>query len=230
MFLEMTDICKDYLQGKLVVPVLKHVSLNVEEGDYLAIMGPSGSGKTTLMNLIGCLDVPTSGTYLLDGEDISACSDNRLAEIRNKKIGFVFQNFYLLPKLTAQENVALPLLYAGVPKKDRMDRAAEALESVGLGDRITFRPNQLSGGQRQRVALARAVTGKPKLLLADEPTGALDTASGEQVMDIFANLNASGVTVIVITHEQEIADHAEKTIHIRDGNIRENVREVLSGE
>jgi putative ABC transport system ATP-binding protein len=226
MFLEMTDICKDYNQGKLIVPVLKHISLQVNKGDYLAIMGPSGSGKTTLMNLIGCLDVPTSGTYILDGQDTSGCTDNQLADIRNKKIGFVFQSFFLLPKLNALENVALPLLYAGVPKKERLTRAALALEAVGLSDRMTFRPNQLSGGQKQRVALARAVVGQPKLLLADEPTGALDTASGNQVMEIFADLHRHGVTVILITHEQEIADCAERIIHIRDGNIIDGHGEV----
>jgi putative ABC transport system ATP-binding protein len=221
MLLEMTDICKDYMQGKMIVPVLKHVSLRVAEGDYLAIMGPSGSGKTTLMNMIGCLDVPTSGTYFLDGENIAECSDNRLAIVRNKKIGFVFQNFYLLPKMSALDNVALPLLYAGVGKQERRERAAAALEAVGLGDRKQFRPNQLSGGQCQRVALARAVVGRPRLLLADEPTGALDTVAGDQVMEIFARLHDQGVTIIVITHEQAIADHAASVIHIRDGQIME---------
>lgn len=230
MLLEMTDICKDYMQGKLVVPVLKHISLQVAEGDYLAIMGPSGSGKTTLMNMIGCLDVPTSGTYLLDGENIAECSDNRLAEVRNKKIGFVFQNFYLLPKMTALDNVALPLLYAGVGKQERRERAAAALEAVGLGERKDFRPNQLSGGQCQRVALARAVVGGPRLLLADEPTGALDTAAGDQVMEIFSSLHSQGVTIIVITHEQAVADHAASTIHIRDGRITEHLQKEDGNE
>ena len=230
MLLEMTDICKDYMQGKLVVPVLKHVSLQVTEGDYLAIMGPSGSGKTTLMNMIGCLDVPTSGKYLLDGVDIASCTDNQLAEVRNKKIGFVFQNFYLLPKMSAVDNVALPLLYAGVGKQERRERAAAALEAVGLGERKDFRPNQLSGGQCQRVALARAVVGKPRLLLADEPTGALDTASGDQVMEIFSQLHSHGVTIIVITHEQAVADHAEKLIHIRDGQIVEHLKKESGDE
>ena len=226
MLLEMTDICKDYMQGKLVVPVLKHVSLQVAEGDYLAIMGPSGSGKTTLMNMIGCLDVPTSGTYLLDGENIAECSDNRLAVVRNRKIGFVFQNFYLLPKMSALDNVALPLLYAGVGKQERRERAAAALEAVGLGERKQFRPNQLSGGQCQRVALARAVVGQPRLLLADEPTGALDTAAGDQVMEIFARLHDQGVTIIVITHEQAVADRAASVIHLRDGQIVERRGDV----
>ncbi len=217
MILSMQDICKTYIQGKVEVPVLKNVSFSVELGEYLAIMGPSGSGKTTLMNLIGCLDRPTSGTYLLDGRDILSCRDDELAEIRNKYIGFVFQSFYLLPKMSALENVALPLLYAGMSKKDRLDRAREALCTVGLEDRIDFRPNQLSGGQCQRVAIARAIAGHPSLLLADEPTGALDTASGEQVMEIFSRLHSEGSTIIMITHEQAIADCAEKIYRIRDG-------------
>ncbi len=217
----MNGICKDYMQGKLCVRVLTDVSLQVEEGDYLAIMGPSGSGKTTLMNLIGCLDVPTQGTYLLNGEDIGSLKSNKLAQVRNETLGFVFQSFYLLPKMSALDNVALPLLYAGVPKKERRARAREALERMGLGDRVNFRPNQLSGGQCQRVAIARAIVTNPKLLLADEPTGALDSASGSQIMDIFDELNQSGVTIIMITHEQEVATRAKRICHIRDG--------VLSG-
>ena len=181
----MTDICKDYAQGKEPVRVLKNVNLTVERGDYLAIMGPSGSGKTTLMNLIGCLDVPTSGEYLLDGKNLQDLSDNALADIRNRHIGFVFQSFHLLPKMDALDNVALPLLYAGVPLKERRARAEEALKAVGLAERIHFLPNQLSGGQCQRVAIARSIVGKPDLLLADEPTGALDTKSGNQIMEIF---------------------------------------------
>ena len=208
MLVEMKDLCKDYPQGRDTVRVLKDVCLSVEEGDYLAIMGPSGSGKTTLMNLIGCLDVPTSGEYLLDGENLLGASSNRLAEVRNHMLGFVFQSFYLLPKMSAVDNVALPLLYAGVPKKERRERAVAALETMGLGDRLHFRPNQLSGGQCQRVAIARAIVGKPKLLLADEPTGALDSTSGEQIMDIFDRLNEDGTTIVMITHAQEIADRA----------------------
>ncbi len=217
MLVEMNNICKDYPQGRETVRVLKDVCLQVEEGDYLAVMGPSGSGKTTLMNLIGCLDVPTSGEYRLDGELLANATSNHLAEVRNRTLGFVFQSFYLLPKLSAIDNVALPLLYAGVPKKERRERAIAALERMGLGDRVGFRPNQLSGGQCQRVAIARAIVGKPKLLLADEPTGALDSASGEQIMEIFEQLNAEGSTIIMITHAQEIADHARRICYIRDG-------------
>lgn len=219
MILTMEGIYKNYLRGKTEVPVLKNVTFSVEKGDYLAIMGPSGSGKTTLMNLIGCLDKPTSGTYLLNGRDISACKDDELADIRNKYIGFVFQNFYLLPKMNAIDNVALPLLYGGVPKKERTERAMEALKLVGLENRMKFLPAQLSGGQCQRIAIARAMVGNPELLLADEPTGALDTASGEQVMELFETINRSGATVIMITHEQAVADRAHKIYHIRDGML-----------
>ena len=203
MILEMRDICKDYPMGKSVAHILKNVNLDVEEGEYLAIMGPSGSGKTTLMNLIGCLDVPTSGSYLLGGRDVTTCNNKQLAEVRNKELGFVFQSFNLLPKLTALENVALPLLYGGVKKAERLERA------------------QLSGGQCQRVAIARAIVGKPKLLLADEPTGALDSASGAAVMELFQQLHDSGSTIIMITHDHSIANHAAKVMTIRDG--------VLSG-
>ena len=219
MLVELKNICKNYWQGKTSVPVLKNINLSVAEGDYIAIMGPSGSGKTTLMNLIVCLDVPSQGQYLLDGEDISSAGENTLSEIRNKKIGFVFQHFYLLPRLSALENVCLPMLYAGVPKKERIDRAREALKTVGLEDRIHFRPNQLSGGQCQRVAIARAISTRPKLILADEPTGALDSVSGRQVMDLFQNLHETGATVVVITHEQAVADCMQKTYRIRDGQI-----------
>ena len=217
MILTMKDICKDYPMGRSMVQVLKNVNLEVDEGEYLAIMGPSGSGKTTLMNLIGCLDVPTSGSYELGGRDITKCTDNQLADVRNREIGFVFQSFNLLPKLTALDNVALPLLYAGVKKSERRERARIALETVGLGDRVTFRPDQLSGGQCQRVAIARAIVGQPKLLLADEPTGALDSTSGAQVMELFSQLHQSGSTIIMITHDQSIAEHAAKIAYIRDG-------------
>ena len=221
MILQMRDICKDYPMGKTVTHVLKNVDLDVSEGDYLAIMGPSGSGKTTLMNLIGCLDVPSSGSYLLGEREITKCSGKELAEIRNKEIGFVFQSFHLLPKLTALDNVALPLLYGGVKKAERQERARAALETVGLADRLDHRPDQLSGGQCQRVAIARAIVGKPRLLLADEPTGALDSASGAQVMELFRQLHDSGSTIIMITHDQGIAHHADTIMTIKDG--------VLSG-
>ena len=217
--LKLTDICKDYQQGKEPVRVLKNVNMTVEKGDYLAIMGPSGSGKTTLMNLIGCLDVPTSGTYELDGKDLKNLSDDALAEIRSKYIGFVFQSFHLLPKMDALDNVALPLLYAGVSLKERRERAAEALKAVGLEERMHFMPNQLSGGQCQRVAIARAMVGKPDLLLADEPTGALDTKAGSQIMEIFRQLSSEGMTIIMITHEPAIAACADKTYRILDGEL-----------
>ena len=218
--LKLTDICKDYRQGKEPVRVLKNINLTVEKGDYIAIMGPSGSGKTTLMNLIGCLDVPTSGTYILDGKNLNDLSDDDLADIRNRHIGFVFQHFHLLPKMTAQDNVALPLLYAGVSLKERRERAAEALKAVGLGERMNFLPNQLSGGQCQRVAIARAMVSNPAILLADEPTGALDTKSGNQIMEIFRNLSDSGMTILMITHEAAIAACADKTYHILDGELQ----------
>ena len=221
MILQMRDICKDYPMGKTVTRVLKNVNLDVNEGDYLAIMGPSGSGKTTLMNLIGCLDVPTSGSYLLGEREITKCSGKELADVRNKEIGFVFQSFHLLPKLTALDNVALPLLYGGVKKAERLERARAALETVGLSDRVDHRPDQLSGGQCQRVAIARAIVGKPRLLLADEPTGALDSASGAQVMELFRQLHADGSTIIMITHDRGIAHHADTIMTIKDG--------VLSG-
>lgn len=213
------DIFKDYARGKLTVPVLKHVTFTVQQGEYIAIMGPSGSGKTTLMNIIGCLDVPTSGTFLLDGEEISGLSENRMAEIRNKTLGFVFQHADLLPKLTALDNVALPLLYRGVRKKERRARAAEVLEKVGLGDRMEFYPNQMSGGQCQRAAIARAIVGNPKLLLADEPTGALDSQSGKNIMQLFRQLNQEGITIITITHAAEVAQEADKCFHIYDGEL-----------
>ena len=220
--LELRDICKDYYQGKEPVRVLKNVNMTVERGEYLAIMGPSGSGKTTLMNLIGCLDVPTSGTYILEGKNLKNMTDDDLADIRNRHIGFVFQNFHLLPKMTALDNVALPLLYANVPLKERRARAAEALKAVGLEERINFYPNQLSGGQSQRVAIARAMVTNPDLLLADEPTGALDTKSGNQIMEIFRSLSDNGMTIIMITHEQAIADCANKTYRILDGELFTN--------
>ena len=205
MILELQHIYKNYDQDKLVVPVLKDVSLQIEEGEYVAIMGPSGSGKTTLMNIVGCLDLPTSGTYT---------------------IGFVFQNFQLMPRECALDNVCLPLIYAGVSKKDRRQMGMEALERVGLSDRADFKPTQLSGGQKQRVAIARAMVNHPKLLLADEPTGALDSKSGKQVLELFESLNESGVTVVMITHDRKVAEQARRIVHIIDGEITEEGQEA----
>ena len=234
MILNMQDICKDYQMGRSsVLHVLKHVNLTVNEGDYIAIMGPSGSGKSTLMNIIGCLDVPTSGTYNLEGNDIGRCSDNKLAELRNRYIGFVFQSFHLMPRMTALDNVALPLLFAGIKKRERRRMAADALRIVGLEDRMTHHPDQLSGGQNQRVAIARAIVGNPKLLLADEPTGALDSTSGKQVMELFEQLHMSGSTIIMITHDANIASHAKTIYHIFDGELsgaEENEKETDAGE
>ena len=221
MILELKNIYKEYIQGKMNVPVLKNVDFSMEEGEYVAIMGPSGSGKTTLMNIIGCLDQPTQGQCFLDGEDVSKCTENQMSDIRLRKIGFVFQSFHLLPRQSAITNVELPLNYAKVPKKERRERAFQALERVGLADRVDFLPNQLSGGQMQRVAIARAIVNNPKLLLADEPTGALDSKSGAQVMELFQKLNDEGVSVLMITHDAEIAAHAKRMVMIRDGEVRE---------
>ena len=221
MILELKGIYKNYQQGKMSVPVLKDVNFSMEEGEYVAIMGPSGSGKTTLMNIIGCLDKPTEGSFSLDGQDILNCSENDMSDLRLNKIGFVFQSFHLLPRQSALANVELPLNYAKVPKKERRERALKALERVGLADRVDFLPNQLSGGQMQRVAIARAIVNNPKLLLADEPTGALDSKSGAQIMELFQSLHEEGVTIIMITHDSEIASHAQRVIHIRDGQIAE---------
>jgi len=219
---KMTDICKDYYQGKEPVRVLKNVNLTVEKGEYLAIMGPSGSGKTTLMNLIGCLDVPTSGTYLLDGQNLQDLSDNALADIRNKHIGFVFQSFHLLPKMDALDNVALPLLYAGVPLKERRARAEAALKAVGLEERIHFLPNQMSGGQCQRVAIARALALSPDILCFDEPTSALDPELTGEVLRVIRGLKSSDRTMIVVTHEMAFAKGvADKVIYMADGVIEE---------
>ncbi len=221
MILNLQNIFKDYQQDKLVVPVLKDVSFQVEEGEYVAIMGPSGSGKTTLMNIIGCLDKPTSGTYELAGENVEKLKDKELSDLRLKSIGFVFQSFHLMPRESAAENVALPLSYAGVRKKERRERAQKALERVGLGERVDFKPTQLSGGQKQRVAIARAMVNNPKILLADEPTGALDSKSGAQVMELFEQLNEEGVTIVMITHDPKIAAQAKRVIRIIDGVIHE---------
>lgn len=224
MILELKNIYKNYYQGNMEVPVLKDINLSVEEGEYIAIMGPSGSGKSTLMNIIGCIDTPTSGEYYLDGEMINNYKDKDLSQVRNKKIGFVFQNFNLLPRLTAMDNVALPLQYAKVNKKQRKEMCTRVLTMVDLEDRISFKPTQLSGGQKQRVAIARAMVNNPRILLADEPTGALDSKSGKQVMDLFDRLHEEGVTIIMITHADDIASRAKRVIKIIDGELIEEVK------
>lgn len=221
MIIELTDVNKSYINGKLETPVLHNISLSIDKGEYVAIMGASGSGKSTLMNIIGCLDKPTSGTYILNGKNILDYRDKDMADIRLHEIGFVFQNFQLLPGQTALNNVTLPLQYAKVPKKERKKIATEALDRVGLSDRVNHKPNQLSGGQCQRVAIARAMVNNPSILLADEPTGALDSKSGEQIMELFSQLNDEGVTIVMITHEPEIAKHAKRIIHIKDGEVIE---------
>ena len=229
MLLELKNIYKNYIQGTMEVPVLKDINLCVEEGEYVAIMGPSGSGKSTLMNIIGCIDKPTSGTYLLDDVEIEKCKDKELSEVRNQKIGFVFQNFNLLPRQSALDNVALPLQYAKVPIKKRKQKAKEMLEMVDLADRVSFKPTQLSGGQKQRVAIARAMGADPKILLADEPTGALDSKSGLQVMELFDTLHKQGVTIIMITHSDEIASYADRVVKIIDGELYEGDAQPVTG-
>lgn len=224
MILDLKNIFKDYHQDKLVVPVLKDITLQVEEGEYVAIMGPSGSGKTTLMNIIGCLDRPTTGEFILADKNVLTLKDRELSEVRLHSIGFVFQSFHLMSRESALENVSLPLSYAGVKKKERKERAMHALARVGLEDRATFMPTQLSGGQKQRVAIARAMVNTPKLLLADEPTGALDSKSGAQIMELFQKLNDEGVTIVMITHDSHIASHAKRIYNIIDGEISEAVQ------
>lgn len=230
MILELKNIYKNYDQDNLVVQVLKDVSLQVDEGEYVAVMGPSGSGKTTLMNIIGCLDLPTSGSYILDGRPVSELKEKELTKVRRNILGFVFQNFQLMPRESALDNVCLPLIYAGVSKKERKEMGMKALEKVGLADRAAFRPNQLSGGQKQRVAIARAMVNNPKLLLADEPTGALDSKSGKQVLELFDMLNESGVTIVMITHDRKVAERAKRIVHIIDGEISEEGQEVKHEE
>lgn len=222
--IEIHDIVKNYQVGSVIVRALRSVTVNIERNEYVAIMGPSGSGKSTLMNLLGCLDTPSSGTYILNGTDVSKMEDDFLAEIRNKEIGFVFQTFNLLPRYSALENVTLPLIYAGIPKQDREKVAIETLEQVGLGDRMTHKPNELSGGQRQRVAIARALVNKPSIILADEPTGNLDSKTSLDIMGLLDDIHRKGNTVIVVTHEEEIANHAARIIRLFDGEIAQDFR------
>ncbi|MDD3080269.1 MAG: ABC transporter ATP-binding protein [Paludibacter sp.] len=219
MLIEIKDLYKNYEMGDLSVPALIDINLAIQQNEYVAIMGPSGSGKSTLMNILGCLDIPTSGTYHFRKEDVSSFDDDALSAMRNKEIGFIFQNFNLLPKLDAIQNVEMPLIYAGVKTEERRQRAIHALERVGLKERMHHKPSELSGGQRQRVAIARALVSKPGILLADEPTGALDSKTGEDIMQLFEELHEEGNTIILITHEQEIANYANRTIFIKDGSI-----------
>lgn len=219
--IEVRDLCKDYALDGVQIPALRNIDLTVGGGEFLAIMGPSGSGKSTLMNVLGCLDVADSGSYLLDGRDVTRMSSDQLAAVRNGDIGFVFQNFNLLPRTSALENVETPLLYANVDRKERRQRATEALRRIGLGARLSSQPSQLSGGQQQRVAIARALVTRPTLVLADEPTGNLDSATGEDIMKIFDALHAEGVTIVLITHEHDIAAHAQRILVMRDGQLRE---------
>ena len=233
--IETTNISRRYVMGEEVIDALKDISITVKKGEYVAFMGPSGSGKSTLMNIIGCLDTPSTGTYILNGNDVSEMSENELAEIRNKEIGFVFQTFNLLPRQSSLENVALPLIYAGYNKSDRTEIAMAALKGVGLENRALHKPNELSGGQRQRVAVARALVNSPSILLADEPTGNLDTKTSYEIMDLFDQLHKKGNTIIVVTHEDDIAQYAHRIIRLRDGvvesdKINDNVRKVEMGQ
>lgn len=228
--IELNNITRDFPLGHEIIKVLKGINLSIERGEYVAFMGPSGSGKSTLMNLLGCLDTPTSGSYILNGKDVSKMSDDELAEIRNKEIGFVFQTFNLLPRTTALENVALPMVYAGASKAARTERAKEVLTNVGLADRMDHKPNQLSGGQRQRVAVGRALVNNPSIILADEPTGNLDSKTSVEIMHLFDDIHAAGNTVILVTHEEEIALHAHRIIRLRDGIIESDERKEVMQE
>lgn len=219
----MKNICKSYYIGDQEIQVLKNINLKVEEGEFVSVLGPSGSGKTTLMNIIGCLDMPTSGKYILCGNDISEMNEIELARVRNKEIGFVFQSFFLLPRLTAVQNVELPLIYSDIPQKERRKKAEVMLERVGLADKMNNLPSQLSGGQQQRVAIARALVTEPSLILADEPTGALDQKTGTSIIEYFEKLNAEGKTIIIITHDIKVAAHANRTVNILDGKLTEGV-------
>jgi len=223
MLISIKTLNKTYLMGTEVVEALKDVTLNIEKNEYVALMGPSGSGKSTLMNLLGCLDSPTRGEYWLNGTEVSTMDDGELAEVRNKEIGFVFQTFNLMPRLSALENVALPLVYAGIGREERLEKARKTLESVGLGDRVTHKPNELSGGQRQRVAVARALVNDPAIILADEPTGNLDTKTSYEIMGLFEQIHKAGNTVILVTHEQDIAMHAHRIVRLRDGLIESDL-------
>ena len=223
MLISIKTLNKTYIMGAEVVEALKNVSIDIEKNEYVALMGPSGSGKSTLMNLLGCLDSPTRGEYWLNGTEVSTMDDSELAEVRNKEIGFVFQTFNLMPRLSALENVALPLVYAGVGREERLEKARKTLESVGLGDRVTHKPNELSGGQRQRVAVARALVNDPAIILADEPTGNLDTKTSYEIMGLFEQIHKAGNTVILVTHEQDIALHAHRIIRLRDGLIESDM-------
>jgi putative ABC transport system ATP-binding protein len=224
MLISIKNLNKTYIMGQEKVEALKDVSIDIEKNEYVALMGPSGSGKSTLMNLIGCLDSPSRGEYWLNGTEVSTMDDGELAEVRNKEIGFVFQTFNLMPRLSALENVALPLVYAGIGKEERLERARKTLESVGLGDRVTHKPNELSGGQRQRVAVARALVNNPAIILADEPTGNLDTKTSYEIMGLFEQIHKAGNTVILVTHEQDIAQHAHRIIRLRDGLVESDIR------
>jgi putative ABC transport system ATP-binding protein len=228
--ISLQGIKKSYFLGKQELPVLKGIDLTIKSNEYVALMGPSGSGKSTLMNIIGCLDSPTAGQYILNGKNVSQMVDDELADVRNVEIGFVFQQFNLLPRLTAWENVALPLIYAGISKKEREERARAMLEKVGLGDRAHHKPNELSGGQSQRVAIARALINNPSLILADEPTGNLDTKTSVEIMQLFSDIQASGNTVVLVTHEEDIANYTHRVVRIRDGVVESDNRKVLAAQ